>query len=79
MSTVQNHYGPRDPNERSCRTCHYWGGERLWPIRDEDQEDRCNVLVAGKLPPYLAKALEVVGVEPLTRVADSCSFHEYRR
>lgn len=68
MAVVQRHYGPRDPNEISCRTCRYWDGDRSWPT-DETRTGKCSV----PLPPYLMQQ------EPVTRVTDTCRFHLYHR
>ena len=76
MAILQKGYGERDPNERSCRTCQYWDGERKWPA-DESETGRCD-LIDHRFPPYLSQVLERISVETVTMVTDSCSFHEYR-
>ena len=77
MATVQSSYGDRDPNEQSCRTCKYWDGQRTWPA-DESETSRCE-LIDQRFPPYFSQALEGINVETVTRVTDSCLFHEYRQ
>ena len=66
---TQSSYGPRDPNERGCRTCEFWDGDRSWPT-DETRVGMCSV----SLPPYLVRK-----VPPQTKATDACRFHEYRR
>ena len=68
MAIVQTHYGLMDPNERSCRTCRWWDGNRSWPLTDETREGRCSV----SLPPYLLQ-----GVDSVTKATDECRFHDY--
>ena len=70
MAQAQVHYGRRDPNERGCRTCRYWDGDRSWPT-DETRTGRCSL----PLPPYLLRALEA---EPVTKATEDCRFHDYR-
>ena len=67
MAVTQGQYGSRDPNERGCRTCQFWGGDRSWPT-DETRTGLCGVL----LPPYLARK-----GPPETKATDACMFHEY--
>ena len=69
MAVVQTNYGPRDPNDKDCRTCHYWDGDRSWPT-DEGWIGHCSL----PLPPYL---LALVDGKPETRATDRCHTHRY--
>ena len=68
MAVVQSRYGDRDPNEKGCRTCVYWQGDRSWPINEQTPTGLCSV----SLPPYLARR-----GPPETKATDGCRFHEY--
>ena len=76
MPPVQMSHGDRDPNEKACRTCMYWDGDRSWPT-DESLTGACS-LSSERFPPFFSKVLEAAGVEPVTKATDSCQFHEYR-
>ena len=76
MPIVQSSYGERDPNERSCRTCMHWEGDRSFPI-NEEVTGNCSVL--SGCPPYFSQVLEVLKVETVTKVTDSCKYHGYHR
>ena len=67
-----------DPNDKDCRTCKFWDGDRSWPT-DENWEGRCSVLISGIFPPYFSKALEELSGEPITKATERCSFHEYQQ
>ena len=70
--------GRPDTNYRECRSCRFWDGDRSPPIASEEREGLCSAVVDGKLPPDFSKVLSLSGVEPITRMTDSCSFHEYQ-
>ena len=66
---IQQNYGSRDPNERSCRTCRYWSGDRSWPF---DKKSPPAALCGVPLPPYLQRR-----GPSQTTATQSCLFHDY--
>ena len=76
MSVLQPSYGPRDPNERSCRTCRSWDGDRS-SLADRTRTGSCSMISDGELPPYFAEVFEALEVQLVTTAKDSCSFHDY--